>query len=51
MGTGAMAVSVPLKRLLPLTPVAVGAYLWLGDTSKCALPSLGRGVNAFFYDI
>ena len=29
MGTGAMAVPVPLKRPLPLTPVAVGAHLWL----------------------
>ena len=29
MGTGATAVPIPLKRLLPLTPIAVGAHLWL----------------------
>ena len=29
MGTGATAIPIPLKRPLPLTPVAVGAHLYL----------------------
>ena len=28
MGTGAMAVPVPLKQPLPLRPIAVEAHLW-----------------------